>query len=94
MSYIKAADILPEELLSLIQDYIDGEYIYIPRRECNRKDWGESTQSKREISERNTDIYRKYKEGISINALSEIYYLSPKSIQRIITKAKRERNDA
>lgn len=30
---------LPEELLELIHNYIDGEYIYIPRKECNRKTW-------------------------------------------------------
>ncbi|ELP58186.1 hypothetical protein F502_15830 [Clostridium pasteurianum DSM 525 = ATCC 6013] len=27
MSYIKADDILPQELLEIIQNYIDGEYI-------------------------------------------------------------------
>jgi Mor family transcriptional regulator len=89
MSYIKAADVLPEELLVLIQNYIDGGYIYIPRKECNRKDWGETTQSKNEISDRNTDIYNKYKEGVSLVVLSEMYYLSPKSIQRIVLKMKK-----
>lgn len=46
MSYIKAADVLPKEIIDLIQNYIDGEYIYIPRKECNRKAWGENTRSK------------------------------------------------
>ncbi len=90
MSYIKATDVLPEKLLDLIQNYIDGEYIYIPRKESNKKTWGETTESKKEISIRNIDIYEKYKEGVSIKLLSEIYYLSPKSIQRIILKMKRE----
>jgi len=44
MSYIKADDILPQELLEIIQNYIDGEYIYIPRKECNKKNWGENTK--------------------------------------------------
>ncbi|MGJ8762711.1 CD3324 family protein [Clostridium botulinum] len=79
-----SADMLPEELLELIQNYIDGEYIYIPRKECNRKTWGENTESKRKISIRNSEIYKKYKEGIYVKVLSEMYYLSPKSIQRII----------
>ncbi len=90
MSYIKATDVLPEELLDLIQNYIDGEYIYIPRKECNRKIWGETTESKKEISIRNIGYYEKYKEGVSIKVLSEMYYLSPKSIQKIILKMKRE----
>ncbi|AGY78176.1 CD3324 family protein [Clostridium autoethanogenum] len=90
MSYIKAIDVLPEELLELIQNYIDGEYIYIPRKECNRRAWGETTESKRKISIRNSEIYNKYKEGISVRVLSEMYYLSPKSIQRIISNMNSE----
>ncbi len=37
MSYKKAIHILPEELLELIQEYVDGEYIYIPRKSNNKK---------------------------------------------------------
>lgn len=90
MSYVKAADVLPKEILDLIQDYIDGEYIYIPKKECNKKPWGDSTESKQEILDRNTAIYREYQRGVSVNQLSELYYLSPKSIQRIILNIKRE----
>ena len=32
VSYIKAEDVLPEELIHQIQDYADGVYIYIPRK--------------------------------------------------------------
>ncbi len=32
MSYIKGIDVLPQELLDLIQNYVDGEYIYITKR--------------------------------------------------------------
>ncbi|MFZ5353986.1 MAG: CD3324 family protein [Bacillota bacterium] len=90
MSYVKAVDVLPEELLDLIQNYIDGKYIYIPRKECNRKDWGETTQSKKELADRNVTIYMRYKAGTSVNILSEMFYLSPKSIQRIISKMRKE----
>ncbi|WP_313184683.1 CD3324 family protein [Lacrimispora sp.] len=88
MSYIKAADVLPKEIIDLIQDYIDGEYIYVPRKEINRKAWGENTRSKEMIHFRNMEIYEKYTKGISIDHLSETYYLSPKSIQKIIAKLK------
>lgn len=90
MSYVKATDVLPEELLNLIQNYIDGGYIYIPRKEGSRKDWGEATQSRKEIYERNVEIYRRYREGASIDVLADMYYLSPKSIQRIISKLKKD----
>ena len=33
MSYKKAAQILPDELIRQIQQYVDGEAIYIPRAE-------------------------------------------------------------
>lgn len=32
MSYQKADHILPPELLKKVQEYIDGELIYIPKR--------------------------------------------------------------
>ncbi len=88
MSYIKAADVLPQEIIETIQGYVDGEYIYIPRKEVNRKFWGENTDSKKLISYRNADIYEKYRNGISVNELSGLFYLSPKSIQKIIAKTK------
>ena len=90
MSYVKATDVLPEEVLVLIQKYIEGEYLYIPKKECNRKTWGETTKSKEKTSARNADIYKIYKEGVSAKVLSEMYYLSLKSIQRIIFKMKNE----
>jgi Mor family transcriptional regulator len=90
MSYKKASDILPEELLMIIQDYIDGDYIYIPRKECNKKSWGEKTECKKEIYERNLIIYREHKNGLSIKSLSEKYFLSPKWIQKIIARLRLE----
>lgn len=82
-------EVFPQELLDLIQNYVDGEYIYIPRKECNRKFLGETTRSIRGTSIRNADIYKKYKEGVSTKVLSEMYYLSLKSIQKIIFEMKK-----
>lgn len=91
MSYLKAIDVLPEELLDMIQKYVDGKYIYIPRKESNRKAWGESTGSKSEIAIRNLEIYQKYQDGVTIESLSLMYHLSPKSIQRIVARMKLEK---
>ncbi|WP_195270038.1 CD3324 family protein [Eubacterium sp. 1001713B170207_170306_E7] len=90
MSYIKAGDVLPKELVDKIQDYIDGEYIYVPRKEKNRKVWGQNTNRKQETLLRNREIYRQYLEGTPVSGLSEAYFLSPKSIQKIIAKCKLE----
>ncbi len=40
MNYKNATQILPQELLTQIQKYIDGEFIYIPRLSENKKTLG------------------------------------------------------
>ena len=89
MSYIKAQDVLPEEILKIIQEYIDGEYIYIPRKNENHKSWGEKSGIKDSLKIRNNEIYKKYLNGATINELAQEYYLSEKSIRRIIGQEKR-----
>ena len=82
---------MPDEILELIQNYVDGEYIYIPRKEDNKKSWGENTDYRKEIEKRNSMIYEEYKTGVKIKILSEKYFLSEKSIQRIVLqKSKNE----
>ena len=90
MRYIKAADVLPEELIRQIQSYVDGETLYIPRKESRRKAWGDNTSSKEQVRARNEAIFRQYQAGVSISRLAEEYYLAPKSIQKIISKMKLE----
>lgn len=89
MSYASARDIFPEDILKIIQQYVDGECIYIPKKEENKIAWGELTQGKNEILNRNARIYQDYLSGISMQNLSERYYLSPKSIQRIVSQEKK-----
>ena len=88
MGYASAREIFPEDILKIIQQYVDGECIYIPRKEENKMAWGEITKSKEELLVRNKRIYEDYLSGISIQNLSKTYYLSPKTIQRIISKKK------
>jgi Mor family transcriptional regulator len=88
MSYIRAEIILPQELLELIQEYAGGQYLYIPKKADNRKVWGENTDSKYKVRLRDAEIYSKYKNGTSASDLAEEYFLSLKSIQRIILKEK------
>lgn len=84
MSYIKAEEILPEELIERIQEYVDGETIYIPRKPGSRKAWGMETDYKSELRERNWCICRDNAQGIPIPELCEKYHLSEKSIRRIL----------
>lgn len=84
MKYEKAQNILPENLVKLIQQYIDGSYLYIPRKLENRKSWGESSGVKESLKERNSEIFNRYEQGSSIKELAELYFLTEHSIRRII----------
>ena len=87
MSYIKAEEILPEELICQIQEHVDGVYLYIPRKPGTRRAWGQETDYKAELKIRNDRIRSDYAAGASVMALSRKYHLSEKSIRRILQKA-------
>ncbi|SES62657.1 hypothetical protein SAMN05216389_101126 [Oceanobacillus limi] len=59
MSYKKVTDLLPEDLLELIQKYVEGECIYIPIKNENKKKWGTNTGTKKVIKDRDVNIYIK-----------------------------------
>ena len=40
MGYRRAEEILPAEIIEIIQRYVDGENIYIPKKAENRKQIG------------------------------------------------------
>ena len=84
MSYIKAEEILPEELIRQIQEYVDGVYIYIPRKPGTRRKWGQKTAYKAELKIRNDRIRKDHAAGVGVAALSCKYHLSEKSIRRIL----------
>ena len=86
MSYIKAEEILPEELIRQIQEYVDGVYIYIPRKPGTRHAWGQETDYKAELKLRNDRIRNDYAFGERVTVLSCKYHLSEKSIRRILQK--------
>ena len=87
MSYIKAEDILPRELIEAIQQYIDGKSIYIPSKQ--KQAWGDGTSSRAFFRERNERICDAHRHGASLRELSLCFALSEKSIQRILREQKR-----
>lgn len=92
MSYKKAAHILPPKLLMEIQEYIDGECIYIPKVSGSKKEWGSNTSIREELKIRNNLIYEDYLAGYGCDRLSLKYFLSLKSIQRIVRLHKKNKN--
>lgn len=90
MGYKRAEEILPLNIIELIQQYVDGESIYIPRKEEHRNEWGTNTSTRQELQKRNTLIFDDYLKGMRVMELTEKYFLSDKSIWRIIRKMKQE----
>lgn len=84
MSYKKASDVLPDSVLQEVQKYVDGECIYIPRKAGRRLPWGASTSTKKTLTTRNGEIRAKRREGRAVVDLAAEYFLSVKSIYKII----------
>lgn len=84
MKYKNAKKVLPKELMDEVQKYIQGEYLYIPKAEGNRKKWGDNSGYRRSLSIRNDSIRKEYKDGATIFELAENYFLSENTIKKIV----------
>lgn len=89
MNYKRAEEWIPEELLARIQEYVDGEYLYIPRRSDNHKGWGEKNGYRMKLRERNREIIARRNNGETVQQLAKIYFLSEKSIYRILSETEK-----
>ena len=88
MSYTKAIDVLPHKVLRAIQQYIDGAYIYIPRKEDKKQAWGANTQTRKTIQARNREIVSRRLAGCPVSELAAQYFLSQKAIYKILNASK------
>lgn len=86
MSYIRADRILPVELLESLQQYVAGKTIYVPGK--GKQEWGSGTAAKEFFQKRDTRIYEAFQMGTSVEELARSFYLSEKSIQRILRNQK------
>ncbi|MED4225007.1 CD3324 family protein [Neobacillus cucumis] len=83
MKYINANKVLPENLIVEIQKYVQGETLYIPKPETERRKWGTSSGGRRMLDRRNEAIRNSFMNGSSIQQLAEEYYLSTETIKKI-----------
>ncbi|PYI55528.1 CD3324 family protein [Paenibacillus flagellatus] len=83
MEYTDATVILPKELVEKVQQFVQGEYLFIPaRKDCRSR---EARSGKRaEIDRRNSEIIQSYTSGMSVEELAQTYTLSIYAIQKII----------
>lgn len=91
MNYKNGKEVLPPNLLSELQKYIQGELVYIPKKSKERAAWGEISGSRKLIRQRNDEIFILYSKGWSIEKLERKYHLSSESIRKIIIKTRTNR---
>ena len=87
MSYINANEILPKELIDEIQRYVQGVNLYIPKIFDKKRT---DSEYKKELFERDMEIYEMLQSGNTVSELAEMYYLSDKSIYRILGKIRNQ----
>ena len=87
MSYINANEILPKELIDEIQKYVQGVNLYIPKIFDKKRT---DSEYKKELFERDMEIYEMFQSGNTVSELAEMYYLSDKSIYRILGKIRNQ----
>lgn len=89
MSYKNGKDFLPPRLLKELQEYIQGELLYIPKKvEQKRAGWGENNGTRIQLQLRNREIFNLYSSGVSVGELVQRYHLSEDSIRKIILKTR------
>jgi Mor family transcriptional regulator len=88
MSYLNGKKVLPDEVLIVVQKYVEGELLYIPKKCSGRTAWGKKNGTRKEFDERNLEIYKLYKSGLQINDLMNKYRLTRSSISKVIKKVR------
>lgn len=86
MNYKNGKDVLPPDLLKQLQEYVQGELIYIPKDGEKRAGWGEKNGTRLVIQWRNNEIYQMYANGLTVDELISQYHLSEDSIRKILNK--------
>jgi len=88
LKYENAKNILPEELLTVLQYYAAGTCLYIPYLQPHIKQKYELSSQKQFLLQRNAQIVADYQRGISVKQLAMHYYLSKQAIYKIIKSSK------
>ena len=84
MKYRSITKLLPSHLLQELQQYVQGETLYVPK--VVRKSWGEDTGAKTFFSKRNENIRKQFSLGENLEKLSEEYFISEDAVKKIVYK--------
>lgn len=92
MQYKNGLVVLPPKLLKQVQEYVNGEIVYIPSKKSVKAKWGEQSGTRALLEERNLMIYEASLNGQSVIDLSQQYFLSEDRIRRILAEERRKSN--
>ena len=84
MTYLNALHVLPPDLVAALQDYAEGQLLYIPKRRESRRAWGTKSGVRQLFGARNEQIRQNYLKGRRIGQLAEEFHLSEDSIRKIV----------
>lgn len=84
MKYVNANQVLPPSLLEELQHYIQGELIYIPKIQREKKAWGSNTKTREILARRNEEIVKSFNLGMSVAQLADRYALAEGTIKKIV----------
>ncbi len=90
MSYLNADGVLPPELLSELQKYVQGALVYVPRQGPERLGWGRKNGAREELDRRNAAIREAKAHGQTIDQLADRYCLSADGIRKILYCSRRQ----
>ncbi|WP_152915545.1 CD3324 family protein [Rossellomorea marisflavi] len=84
MTRLKAVNQIPDYLMRELQNYVQGQTIYIPKRKEEYNAWGSKSGGREALKRRNTSILEAFTGGESIASISNRYYLSIETIKKIV----------
>ncbi len=87
MKYKNAEKILPPHLVEEIQKYVQGVFLYVPKKDKQTK--RAVTEYKIELEKRNNRIYKMHLEGVSNKQLAKNFSLAQSSIRRILIEQRK-----
>jgi len=84
LKYVNAKDVLPPDILALVQEYSGGALIYVPKKDEEKIGWGQKNGARTQVHTRNNNIIDAYRNGADICELMLEYCLSEASIRKIL----------
>ena len=84
MKYVNARDVLPPDVLALVQKHAGGALVYIPKKDDDKIGWGQKNGARTQVQLRNINIVKSYRHGASVCELMSEYCLSEASIRKIL----------